>query len=242
MTSTTPIVMITGASSGIGEAICRLLVLNQCQVIGAARNEAKLQTLREELGESFHPFVLDVNNAESVAGLLDRLPAELQAIDVLINNAGHDIGGRRSFEQGSAEQWSHTIETNIQGLMRVTHALIHGMLDRGRGHILNMGSIAGIKPFATVAAYVASKYAVHGFSESLRLDYAGKGIRISEIMPGMVRTGFASERLGSNDEAEAFYDSFEQLLTPEDIAKTVLFTLQQPRHVEIAQMVVLPVS
>ncbi len=242
MTSTTPIVMITGASSGIGEAISRLLVPNQYQVIGAARNEAKLRTLLEELGESFHPFVLDVNNAGSVVGLLDRLPPELQAIDVLINNAGHDIGGRRSFEQGSAEQWSHTIETNIQGLMRVTHALIHGMLDRGRGHILNMGSIAGIKPFATVAAYVASKYAVHGFSESLRLDYAGKGIRISEIMPGMVRTGFASERLGNNDEAEAFYDSFEQLLTPEDIAKTVLFTLQQPRHVEIAQMVVLPVS
>jgi 3-hydroxy acid dehydrogenase/malonic semialdehyde reductase len=239
---TTTIVMITGASSGIGEAICRLLVGQQCRVIGAARSEAKLQALAEELGESFHPFVLDVNNAESVASLLDRLPAELQAIDALINNAGHDIGGRRSFEQGSAEQWSHTIETNIQGLMRVTHAVIHGMLDRGRGHILNMGSIAGIKPFATVAAYVTSKYAVHGFSESLRLDYAGKGIRISEIMPGMVRTGFASERLGDKDEAEAFYDSFEQILTPEDVAQTVLFALQQPRHVEIAQLVILPVS
>lgn len=239
---TKTIVMITGASSGIGEAICRLLVAQQCRVIGAARSEAKLQALAEELGESFHPFVLDVNNAESVASLLDRLPPELQAIDALVNNAGHDIGGRRSFEQGSAEQWSHTIETNIQGLMRVTHAVIHGMLDRGRGHILNMGSIAGIKPFATVAAYVASKYAVHGFSESLRLDYAGKGIRISEIMPGMVRTGFAGERLGDKDEAEAFYDSFEQILTPEDVAQTVLFALQQPRHVEIAQLVILPVS
>ena len=93
-----------------------------------------------------------------------------------------------------------------------------------------------------MAAYVTSKYAVHGFTESLRLDYAGKGIRISEIMPGMVRTGFAGERLGDKDEAEAFYDSFEQLLVPEDIAQSVLFALQQPKHVEIAELVVLPVS
>jgi NADP-dependent 3-hydroxy acid dehydrogenase YdfG len=240
--SKSSIALVTGASSGIGEAICRLLVSQQYRVIGAARNEAKLQTLAEEFGDSFHPLVLDVDNVDSVASLLDRLPVELQAIDVLINNAGHDIGGRRSFELGSATQWSHIIETNVQGLMRVTHALIHGMLDRGRGHVLNMGSIAGLKPSATMTAYVASKYAVHGFSEGLRLDYAGKGIRISEIMPGLVRTDFASQRLGDVDKAEAFYDSFEQSLAPEDIAQTVLFALQQPRHVEIAQLVVLPVS
>jgi len=107
---------------------------------------------------------------------------------------------------------------------------------------LNMGSIAGIKPFATVAAYVTSKYAVHGFSESLRLDYAGKGIRVCEIMPGMVRTGFAGERLGDKDAADDFYDSFGQLLAPEDIAESVLFALRQPKHVEISELVVMPVS
>jgi len=242
VTSISSIALVTGASSGIGEAICRLLVSHRYRVIGAARNEAKLQALAGELGASFHPLILDVDNVDSVDSLLDRLPAELQGIDVLINNAGHDIGGRRSFEQGSAAQWSHIIETNVQGLMRVTHAVIHGMLERGRGHVLNMGSIAGIKPSATMAAYITSKYAVHGFSESLRLDYAGKGIRVSEIMPGLVRTDFASQRLGDADEAEAFYDSFEQTLAPEDIAQTVLFALQQPKHVEIAQLVVLPVS
>jgi 3-hydroxy acid dehydrogenase/malonic semialdehyde reductase len=242
VTSTSTIALVTGASSGIGEAISRLLVAHQYRVIGAARNMSKLKALADELGESFHPLDLDVIDADSVSSLIDRLPFELQAIDVLINNAGHDIGGRRSFELGTAAQWSHTIETNVQGLMRVTHAVIHGMLNRGRGHILNMGSIAGIKPFATVAAYVASKYAVHGFSESLRLDYAGKGIRVSEIMPGMVRTGFASERLGDANAADAFYDSFDQLLTPEDIAETVLFALQQPKHVEISELVVMPVS
>jgi len=242
VTSTSTIALVTGASSGIGEAISRLLVANQYRVIGAARNKSKLQALAEELGESFYPLVLDVNDAESVVSMVDNLPAELRGIDVLINNAGHDIGGRKSFELGTAAQWSHTIETNVQGLMRVTHAVIHGMLDRGRGLILNMGSIAGIKPFATVTAYVASKYAVHGFSESLRLDYAGKGIRVCEIMPGMVRTGFASERLGDKDAADDFYDSFEQLLTSEDIAQAVLFALQQPKHVEISELVVMPVS
>ena len=242
MTSTSSIALVTGASSGIGEAICRLLVAQEYRVIGAARNEAKLQTLVAELGQSFHPLVLDVDNADLVASLLDHLPAELHGIDVLINNAGHDIGGRRSFEEGTAAQWDHIIETNVQGLMRVTHAVIDGMLERGQGHILNMGSITGIKPYATMAAYVSSKYAVHGFSEVLRLDYAGKGIRVSEIMPGLVRTEFVGTRLGDADKAEAFYDSFEQALAPEDIAQTVLFALQQPRHVEIAQLVVLPVS
>jgi 3-hydroxy acid dehydrogenase/malonic semialdehyde reductase len=242
MTSTASIALVTGASSGIGEAISRKLIGSQYSVIGAARNAEKLENLRQELGDQFHPFILDVNDAEAVASFNERLPKELQAIDVLINNAGHDIGGRQSFEQGSADQWCHTIETNVQGLMRVTHAVIHGMLKRGSGHVLNIGSIAGIKPFATVAAYVASKYAVHGFSESLRLDYAGKGIRVTEIMPGMVRTGFASERLGDTEAADAFYDSYEQLLAPEDIAETVAFALQQPKHVEISELVVMPVS
>jgi len=242
VTSTPPIALITGASSGIGEAICRLLMSHQYQVIGAARNKAKLQALREELGSSFHPLVLDVTDTQSVSSLPDRLPAELQAIDALINNAGHDIGGRRSFEQGSAQQWSDIIETNVQGLMRVTHALIHGMLERGHGQVVNLGSTAGLKPYATGTAYVTSKYAVHGFSESLRLDYAGRGIRVTEIMPGLVRTDFAHQRLGDEQKADAFYDSFEQSLSSDDVAKTVLFALQQPKHVEIAQLVVLPVS
>ena len=124
----------------------------------------------------------------------------------------------------------------------MTHKIIGGMLERGRGHIVNMGSIAGLKPYATGSAYVTSKYAVHGLSDTLRLDYAGKGIRVTEVMPGLVQTGFAEQRLGDTDKANDFYDSFEQCLNPGDIAETVLFALQQPRHVEIAQLVVLPVA
>ena len=242
MASTSPIALVTGASSGIGEAICRLLVSHQYRVIGAARTESRLQTLGEELGPLFHPLVLDVCDAVSVSELRNRLPENLCSIDILINNAGHDIGGRRSFEKGSAQQWCDIIETNVQGLMRVTHALIGGMLERGHGHVINLGSIAGLKPYATMTPYVTSKFAVHGFSECLRLDYAGKGIRVSEIMPGLVRTDFAHQRLGDAEKAEQFYDDFGQSLGPEDVAQTVLFALQQPRHVEISQLVVLPVS
>jgi 3-hydroxy acid dehydrogenase/malonic semialdehyde reductase len=242
VTSNPPTALVTGASSGIGEAICRMLISSQYKVIGAARTESKLHTLLEELGSSFHPLLLDVTNTESVSSLIDRLPEDFRGVDVLVNNAGHDIGGRRLFEEGSAQQWNDIIETNVQGLMRVTHAMIGGMLAGGHGHVVNIGSIAGLKPYATGAAYVTSKYAVHGFSESLRLDYAGRGVRVSEIMPGLVRSGFAGQRLGDAKKADTFYDSVGQSLSPEDVARSVLFALQQPKHVEIAQLVVLPVS
>ena len=120
--------------------------------------------------------------------------------------------------------------------------MIDGMLAGGHGHVVSIGSIAGLKPYATGAAYVTSKYAVHVFSESLRLDYAGRGIRVSEIMPGLVRSGFAGQRLGDAKKADTFYDSVGQSLNPEDVARSVLFALQQPKQVEIAQLVVLPVS
>jgi len=240
--SSLPVALVSGASGGIGAAISRLLIKNGYRVIAAARNESSLQELAHQLGDSLHPLLLDVTDAAAVAGLARDLPAEFGDVSVLVNNAGHDIGGRRFFDEGSADQWCDIIETNVQGTIRLTHALIDGMLTRGSGHVVNMGSIVGIQPTATMTAYVSSKYAVHGFSETLRLDYAGRGIRVTEIMPGLVRTGFARQRLGDAQAAEHYYDSAEQCLQPEDVAQTVLYALQQPEHVEIAQLVVLPVS
>ncbi len=234
--------LVTGASSGIGAAICRRLVTDGYRVVAAARRLDRLEGLRAELGERLFALELDVDDAAAVDGLVDALPAGFRPIDTLINNAGHDTGGRRRFDEGSADDWCAIIETNVAGLIRVTRALIDGMLARGRGHIVNLGSIAGLRPYATGTAYVASKYAVHGFSETLRLDYAGRGIRVSEIMPGIVRTGFAEQRLGDADGAAEFYDGFDSCLEAEDIADTVAYALKQPRHVEIAQLVVLPAS
>ena len=237
-----PVALVSGASGGIGAAICRLLIANGYYVVAAARNQSSLQELAKDLGEGLYPLVLDVTDAAAVASLAGILPEEFSDVSVLINNAGHDIGGRRSFEEGSAEQWCDIIETNVQGTIRLTRALIDGMLARGSGHVVNMGSIVGLSPQATMTAYVSSKYAVHGLSETLRLDYAGRGIRVTEIMPGLVRTGFAQQRLGDAQAAEQYYDSCEQCLQPEDVAQTVLYALQQPKHVEIAQLVILPVS
>lgn len=235
-------VLVTGASSGIGEAICRALVSKGHRVVASARNLAKLEALAGELGQSLQPLALDVTDGASVEKLVSMLPEGFAQIDILINNAGHDTGGRRLFDEGSAEQWCDIVETNLQGMIRVTHALIGGMLERGRGHIINLGSICGLRPYATMTAYVTSKYAVHGFSDTLRLDCAGRGVRVTEILPGLVRTGFAEQRLGNPDDAEAFYDSADVFLQPEDIAETVCFAIAQPRHVEIAQLLVLPVS
>ena len=235
-------VLVTGASGGIGEAICRLMVARNHRVVATARDPARLKSLKAELGTALHTMTLDVTDSDSIGRLLSELPVGFDRIDVLVNNAGHDTGGRRRFDEGSAEQWCDIIETNLQGTIRVTRALIDGMLQRGRGHIVNLGSIAGLKPYATGSAYVASKFAVHGLSETLRLDYAGMGIRVTEIMPGLVRSGFAEQRLGDADAARAFYDSFDTCLLPEDVAETVCFAISQPRHVEVAQLVVLPVT
>ncbi len=237
-----PVAVVSGGSGGIGAAICRQLVANGYRVVATARKIERLQDLHRELGEKLYPVALDVTDAAAVRDIASALPAEFSAVEVLVNNAGHDVGGRRLFEQGSAEQWCDIIAANLQGMIRLTHAFVDGMLASGRGHIVNMGSIAGLKPYATGSAYVSSKYAVHGLSDSLRLDFAGRGIRVTEIMPGLVRSGFAEQRLGDAQQAREFYDSFEQCLDPDDVARTVLFALQQPAHVEIAQLVVLPVS
>ncbi|MCP4766656.1 MAG: SDR family oxidoreductase [Gammaproteobacteria bacterium] len=240
--SSQPVALVSGASGGIGESICRHLIDDGYRVVASARNQQRLQVLAQTLGDRLYPLLLDVTDAAATSSVNSVLPAEFSNPVVLINNAGHDVGGRRLFEQGSADQWCDIIETNVQGMIRLTHALIDGMLTRGCGHIVNMGSIAGLKPYASGTAYVSSKYAVHGFSETLRLDYAGRGIRVTEIMPGLVRSGFAEQRLGDAGQAKQFYDSFEQCLEPDNVAQSVLFALRQPAHVEIAQLVVLPVS
>jgi NADP-dependent 3-hydroxy acid dehydrogenase YdfG len=235
------IAFVSGASGGIGAAICRQLVGADYRVVATARKLESLQSLQREFGDDLYPLVLDVTDAQAVRQVNSSIPADFSDIGVVVNNAGHDVGGRRSFEEGSADQWCDIVDTNLQGMIRLTHALVDGMLARGAGHVINMGSIAGLKPYATGTAYVTSKYAVHGFSDTLRLDFAGRGIRVTEIMPGLVRSGFAEQRLGDAQQAKDFYDSFEQCLDPDDIARTVLFALQQPSNVEIAQLVVLPV-
>jgi NADP-dependent 3-hydroxy acid dehydrogenase YdfG len=232
--------LVTGASSGIGEAIAITLVENGYRVICSARRLDKLEELSRRLGSSACPLALDVTDPSSVESMLSRLPEEWRSIDILVNNAGHDHGGRQRFDKGSADQWADIIETNVTGLIRTTHAVIGGMIERDHGHIVNIGSVAGLSSYAGGTIYSGSKHAVHGFSESLRLDFAATGIRVTEILPGMVRTNFALTRWGDQARADRFYADFGDCLQPDDIARSVLFALQQPPHVVISQLVVVP--
>ncbi|MEE8202807.1 MAG: SDR family oxidoreductase [Alphaproteobacteria bacterium] len=235
--------LVTGASAGIGETIAGALVERDCRVICAARRRDRLEALAGRLGPSCHPLVLDVTDADATAGLIERLPPELREIDILVNNAGHDAGGRRRFDEGAADEWAKIIETNVIGVIRVAHAVIPGMVARGRGHIVNLGSIAGLNVYPGGAAYNASKFAVRGFTGALRADFALSGVRVTEILPGTARTEFASARLhGDTAGADAFYDGFETLLAAEDVARCVVFALEQPAHVVVSQLVVVPTS
>ncbi len=236
------VALVTGASSGIGAATARRLAGLDCRVVCAARRVDRLAEIAGELGEQAKPLELDVTDPSSVQRLGERLPEGWRDISILVNNAGHDVGGRRAFHEGTSEEWASIIETNVIGLVRVTRELIGGMRERDHGHIVNIGSIAGFQPYATGTMYSSSKHAVHGFSESLRLDYVSSGIRVTEIMPGMVRTGFAQARWGDRERAERFYDDFGTCLSPDDVARAVAFALQQPPHVVISQLVVVPNS
>ena len=232
------VALVTGAGSGIGEATARRLAEAGLEVICAGRRLERVESVAAAIRG--HALELDVVDPASVESMERRLPAGLREIDILINSAGHDVGGRRRFDAGSADQWAKIIETNVTGLIRVTRQVIPGMLARDRGHIVNIGSIAGLVAYKTGSIYAASKHAVHGLSESLQLDFAGTGVRVSEILPGMVRTEFALNRWKEERTAAAFYDDYGLCLDPDDIARAVLYCLRQPPHVVISQLVVMP--
>ncbi|HCX86767.1 MAG TPA: hypothetical protein DG761_01940 [Gammaproteobacteria bacterium] len=232
--------LVTGASAGIGLASARMLSAAGVRVIGCARRLEKLRAEMNDLPGPALALPLDVADAKSVAGMFGQLPPDWQSIDILINNAGSDVGGRRDFHEGEVTEWVNTIQINVSGLMQVTAAVLPGMLERQRGHIVNLGSVAGLNGIRGCGAYVASKHAVHGLSDTLRREYAGRGIRVSEILPGMVKTDFAKTRFSDAEKGDAFYEDYGLCLEAEDIARSVLFALEQPPHAVISQIVIVP--
>ncbi len=232
--------LVTGASSGIGESVARRLLEKGYRVIGTSRDKQRLSALQQSAGGRFHALELDVTNLQSIESLLQRLPEPWRKIDVLVNNAGSDIGGRKPFHLGQAANWRNTIETNVQGVIHLTHVLLPGMVKQDFGDIVNIGSTSGLEPVPTTAAYSASKHALDGFSESLRMELERTGIRVMQVLPGMVRTGFAAARYADTKQGEQFYDDFGKWLCADDIARTVIFALQQPRHMVVSRLVVVP--
>ncbi len=235
--------LISGASSGIGAAVARLLAGQGHTTVLCGRDAARLAAVADGLAAPSHVCTLDMGDAAGLAALPGSLPEPFRAVGILVNAAGHDTGGRKPFHEGAMADWASIVDTNVTGLMRLTHALLPGMVARGEGDVVNIGSLAALRLAARMGAYAASKAAVHAFSDVLRADVGRHGVRVMEVMPGLTRTGFAEARLrGNAAEAERFYAKVDTVLTPEDVAEAVAGALRQPRHVVTAQVVVMPGS
>lgn len=236
------LVLVTGASAGFGEATCRLLVAKGHRVIGAARRIERLDGLKQELGEAFLPLQLDVTQLEQVDAALAALPQDWQNIDVLVNNAGLALGLEKA-HQADFSDWLTMINTNIIGLTYLTRQVLPNMVARGQGHVVNLGSIAGTYPYPGGNVYGATKAYVKQFSLNLRADLVGTPVRVTNIEPGLCGgTEFSNVRFKGDDEkAASVYDNV-QPLTGEDIANTIVWALEQPKHVNINSIEIMPVA
>lgn len=234
-------VFVTGASAGFGDAIARRFVAEGAQVIAVARSEDKLEKLAAELGDAVLTVKLDVSDPEAVKSKIENLPEEWRAVDVLVNNAGL-AKGLQPAHQADLADWDEMIATNVRGLTHVTRALLPGMVERGRGHVLNIGSIAGTYPYPGGNVYGATKAFVHQFSLNLRSDLHGTGVRVTNIEPGMVGgTDFSKVRFdGDQDKADKVYQGTTPL-TADDVAESVYWAASQPAHVNINVIELMPV-
>ena len=237
------IVFITGASSGIGAGCARKFASQGASLILNARNEEKLSALKEELEQQYGARVcllpFDVRDRKTVAEALASLPDEWKAIDILINNAGLVIGVDKEHE-GNLDEWDIVIDTNIKSLLAMTRLVVPGMVARGRGHIINIGSIAGDAAYAGGSVYCATKAAVKALSDGLRIDLVDTPLRVTNIKPGLVETNFSVVRFrGDKDKADNVYKGIRPL-TGDDIAETVYFAASVPEYMQIAEMLVMP--
>lgn len=238
------IVLITGASSGIGEACAKRFAQGGYKVIINSRTASKLNTLKQELEEKYNAQVFslpfDVRDREAAKKALASLPNSWQEIDILVNNAGLVIGVDKEYE-GSLDEWDTVIDTNIKSLLAMTRLVVPGMVERGRGHIINMGSIAGDAAYPGGSVYCATKAAVKALTDGLRMDLVHTPLRITNIKPGMVETNFSVIRFrGDREKADNVYKGIKPL-TGEDIADTVFYAASAPEHVQIAEVLILPV-
>lgn len=236
------LVWISGASAGFGAAMARQFAARGHRVLGIARRGERLQALKEELGEAFHALAVDLGDADALGRAMAGLDAVWQAPDVLINNAGL-ARGMTPAQSSNLEDWTEMVNTNIMGLLRLTHAVLPGMVARNRGHIINLGSTAGSWPYFGGNVYGASKAFVKQFSQNLRADLAGSKVRVSNIEPGLCGgTEFSQVRFhGDADKAAAVYANVEPL-SAEDIAETVLWIAERPAHVNINRIEIMPVA
>lgn len=236
-------VLITGASSGIGLACALSFAQAGGRLVLAARRRQRLMEIADRLSQDNHTEVhcleLDVRDRHQVESALQNLPPEWAGIDILINNAGLSRG-LDPLQTGSVEDWEEMIDTNVKGLLYVTRCLLPGMIERGRGHVVNLGSIAGHQTYPRGNVYCATKAAVRAITAGLKQDLLGTPIRVTTVDPGLVETEFSLVRFhGDHDRAKAVYQGLTPL-TPEDVAEVILFCVTRPAHVNLSEILMVP--
>lgn len=239
------IVLITGASSGIGEACAKKFAELKANLIITARRKERIEKLAQDLSQKNKikvlPLSLDVRNFDSVKSLNEALPTEWKSIDILVNNAGL-ARGLDKFYEGKIEDWDEMIDTNIKGLLYVSRVVVPQMVERETGHIINIGSTAGHEAYPMGNVYVATKFAVKALSQSFRIDVLEKGIKVTSVDPGMVETEFSKVRFrGDEQRANKVYEGLHPL-TPDDVADAVIYAATRPKHVNINQIILTPLA
>jgi len=235
------IVLITGATSGIGLGCARKFAENGDKVILTGRNEQRLAEIRQELeakGGEVLTLAFDVRDSQQAQQCINNLPEEWQEIDVLVNNAGLALGLEPEYE-GDLDDWSTMIDTNIKGLLTMTRLVVPGMVERNRGHIINIGSVAGDAAYAGGNVYCATKAAVKALSDGLRIDVANTAIRVTNLKPGLVETNFSNIRFKGDEERAAKLYKGITPLTGNDIADVAVYAANAPEHVQIAEVLIL---
>lgn len=235
------IALITGASSGIGEACARKFAEGGYDLILTARRAEKLAELKAELeaeGTKVKTLTFDVRDAEAAETAVDSLEPEWRKIDVLINNAGLALGLDKEYE-GDTDDWNTMIDTNIKGLLTMTRLIVPGMVERNEGHVINIGSVAGDAAYAKGNVYCATKAAVKTITDGLRIDLAETAVRVTNLKPGLVETNFSNVRFhGDNQRADSVYKGITPL-TGADIADVAFYAASAPKHVQIAEVLIL---
>ena len=235
-------VLITGASAGFGKALAERLVAKGHRVIGCARRLDKLNALAENLGELFLPVVMDVSDTASIPQIIADLPDDFKEIDVLVNNAGLALGTEPA-QKTNLDDWMRMVDTNIKGLIALTHAVLPAMVARDSGYIINLGSIAGNWPYYGGNVYGGTKAFVKQFSLNLRADLVGTQVRVTNLEPGSVAgTEFSNVRYhGDDNKAAEVYDGFKNM-TGDDIGDILLWLIESPAHINVNRLEVMPVA
>jgi 3-hydroxy acid dehydrogenase/malonic semialdehyde reductase len=239
------IALITGATAGIGEACAETFARENYDLILTGRRADRLEKLAEKLNKKYNTEVavcaFDVRDREHVASNLEALPAKWKDVDVLINNAGLSQG-LDPIQKGNLDDWDTMIDTNIKGLLYVTRVVSNWMIEKGRGHIVNLGSIAGKEVYPNGNVYCATKHAVDALNKGMRIDLLQHGIKVTAIHPGAVETEFSEVRFhGDKERAKKVYQGFEPLVAG-DIAETVYYVVSRPKHVNINELTIMPTA